>query len=384
MIVKKKILFISSHPMSIISFMLPHIKILSFYFEIYVVTNNGCLDALANCDVKLTVNSLPIVRKVNPLSDLKVLWHLFRFLRKNNFDAVHTITPKAGLIGMLASLMVHTPIRIHSFTGQVWAVENGCKRWLLKFLDKVIVKCATDVLVDSSSQKRFLVKEGVVDNLGASVLGPGSICGVDISRYRPNLEVRAAVRAKLNIPPGSFVCLYLGRLTHDKGILDLSVAFRSVALKHPRIVLVIVGPDEEKIYAKVIDVINPLSSRIRRVGYTLEPEAFMQAADLFCLPSYREGFGTAVIEAAACGIPALVSRIYGLTDAVIDGQTGWMHEVGNVIEIQTKLEMILGSKDDAVSKGVAAKSYVERTFEQSLITNAMLSFYKSKFKLTGD
>jgi glycosyltransferase involved in cell wall biosynthesis len=119
------------------------------------------------------------------------------------------------------------------------------------------------------------------------------------------------------------------------------------------------------------------------VGYTNEPERFMQAADLFCLPSYREGFGSSVIEAAACGVPALVSRIYGLTDAVVEGETGWMHEAGNVQDLTAQLDDLLNAPAELKHRGEAARAYVEQVFEQSLIINAMLNFYKNRLNTMG-
>ena len=106
----------------------------------------------------------------------------------------------------------------------------------------------------------------------------------------------------------------------------------------------------------------------------------MQSADLFCLPSYREGFGSSIIEAAACSVPSLASRIYGLTDSVIEGRTGWMHEAGNISDISNKLEIILKDPDEIRIRGEAARNYVERAFEQGIITNAMKQFYKAKLQ----
>jgi len=126
---------------------------------------------------------------------------------------------------------------------------------------------------------------------------------------------------------------------------------------------------------------SPIRNKLRRFDFTNEPEKFMQTADLFCLPSYREGFGSAVIEAAACGIPSLASRIYGLTDAVVEGETGWMHEPGNIQDIEAKLEVIMRSKDDISLRGKAARSYVERYFEQGFITEQMKSFYRGRLNV---
>jgi glycosyltransferase involved in cell wall biosynthesis len=114
---------------------------------------------------------------------------------------------------------------------------------------------------------------------------------------------------------------------------------------------------------------------VKRVGFTSQPERFMQAADLFCLPSYREGFGSSVIEAAACGVPALASRIYGLTDAVAEGQTGWMHEAGNVQDLSRQLGLLLSDPDELVAKGLAARKYAAAVFSEEKITGAMVDFY---------
>ena len=257
-------------------------------------------------------------------------------------------------------------------------------RWILKAADKCIAALATDVLVDSPSQRCFLIQEGVVSAVGSAVLGEGSICGVDTQRFSPSFLVREQVRVEMGSDTDALVCLYLGRLNPDKGVLDLAAAFAQVANKHPKAELWVVGPDEDDMFAQMQSLLGTCSQQVRRVGYTNEPERFMQAADLFCLPSYREGFGSSVIEAGACGVPALASRIYGLTDAVVEGQTGWMHEAGNVQDLAAKLDALLETPTQLKSRGEAARANVERVFEQSLITNAMLDFYKARLESVGE
>jgi glycosyltransferase involved in cell wall biosynthesis len=156
-----------------------------------------------------------------------------------------------------------------------------------------------------------------------------------------------------------------------------------VVVNHPKAELWVVGPDEGDIFAQMQNLLGSCSQHLRRVGYTNEPGSFMQAADLFCLPSYREGFGSSVIEAAACGVPALVSRIYGLTDAVVEGETGWMHEAGNVQDLTAQLDELLKAPKELQLRGEAARAYAEQVFEQSLITNAMLDFYTNRLKTLG-
>jgi glycosyltransferase involved in cell wall biosynthesis len=292
--------------------------------------------------------------------------------------AVHTITPKAGLLGMLAAWLARVPVRVHSFTGQVWVTRTGFMYWLLKAADKGIAALATDVLVDSPSQRDFLIAQGVVTAERSSVLGAGSICGVNTERFPPNESVREIVRNELGTDSDAVVCLYLGRLNHDKGVLDLASAFAQIANKHPRAELWVVGPDEADYFQQMQVFLGKATSQVKRVDFTPTPEQFMQAANLFCLPSYREGFGSSVIEAAACGVPTLASRIYGLTDAVVEGQTGWMHKPGDVQGLSQQLDRLLANPAELVLKGRAAREYVESYFAEEIVTDAMLRFYQKR------
>ena len=362
--------------MSLQTFMLPHIRRLDAFYDICLMANYESGTTPSTFGLDIDIESLPIVRKIDVLRDLRALWLLFRFLRKKQFDSIHTITPKAGLIGMLAAWLAGVPVRVHSFTGQVWVTRTGLMRCLLKATDKLIASIATDILVDSPSQQDFLIKQGVVKTEHSSVLGCGSICGVDTERFSPNESARELVRDELGTPSGSVVCLYLGRLNRDKGVLDLASAFAQVAKKHPKAELWVVGPDEADYFQKMQVILSKATSQVKRVDFTPTPEQFMQAADLFCLPSYREGFGSSVIEAAACGVPALASRIYGLTDAVVEGQTGWMHNAGDVQYLANKLDCLLAAPAELASKGEAAREYVENYFAEEIVTDAMLQFYQ--------
>jgi len=364
--------------MSLQTFMLPHIRRLDAFYDISLMANfeDGTVPAKLGLDID--IESLPIVRKIDGLRDIKALWFLFRFLRKKQFNAIHTITPKAAFIGMLASWAAGVPIRTHSFTGQVWANKKGLKRVVLKFFDKVTSILATDLLIDSPSQKDFLIKEGVVSNLNSDVLGSGSICGVNVDRFSQNERVKSEIRDELRTSVDAIVCLYLGRLNRDKGVLDLARAFAQVSDKHPLAELWVVGPDESDCYSEMQVLLGKAANSVKRIGFTSTPERYMQAADLFCLPSYREGFGSSVIEAAACGVPALASSIYGLTDAVVEGQTGWMHNAGDVQDLAEKLDYLLAAPAELALKGEAAREYVENYFAEEIVTDAMLQFYQKR------
>jgi len=375
---KPSIVFVASHPMSVVSFLLPHIRALKSLASVQVLANTADSSLLKQWGLDIAVEPVPVVRSIAPWSDLKALWTLYlRFKRAGPF-AVHTITPKAGLLGIGAAWMAKVPVRVHSFTGQVWVTRRGPMRWLLKTADKCIAAMATEVLVDSHSQRDFLVGQGVVRAHRSSVLGAGSICGVNTQRFCPSESARQSVRNKLGTSSSALVCLYLGRLNHDKGVLDLARAFALVASAHPKAELWVVGPDEANCYEHMQALLSNAAEQVKRVGFTPEPERFMQAADLFCLSSYREGFGSSVIEAAACGVPALVSRIYGLMDAVIEGKTGWMHEAGNVQDLAKKLDDLLVNPETLVAKGHAAREFASTFFAEETITGSMVDFYTKR------
>lgn len=372
------IIFVTSHPMSVVSFMSPHIRALKSLMPVQVFANCNESALLQQRGVDVPIDFVPIVRHIALWSDIQALWVLYWRFKKSRPQAVHTITPKAGLLGMLAAWLARVPMRVHSFTGQVWVTRTGFMRWLLKAADKLIVAMATDVLVDSPSQQDFLIEQGVVTAEGSTVLGAGSICGVNTERFSPNESIREVVRNELGTAFDAVVCLYLGRLNRDKGVLYLASAFAQLAGKHPKAELWVVGPDEADYFQQMQALLGRSASRIKRVDYTPTPERFMQAADLFCMPSYREGFGSSVIEAAACGVPTLASRIYGLTDAVVDGQTGWMHKAGDVQEVIQQLDRFFSNPAELASKGNAARRYAKTFFAEEIVTDEMRYLYKHR------
>jgi len=372
---KPGIVFVTSHAMTVVSFILPHIRALEALAPVQVLANTNSSTLLECWGVDLDIETIPLVRPIVPWLDLKALLILYSRFKRCRPLAVHTITPKAGFLGMAAAMIARVPVRVHSFTGQVWVTRHGPMRWFLKTADKLTASMATFVLVDSPSQRAFLVGQAVVSPGRSAVLGAGSICGVNTQRFRPSKSARQEVRKELGTPPDALVCLYLGRLNHDKGVLDLAKAFSKVASANPKTELWVVGPDEGNWFGQMEKLLENAVIQVKRVDYTPTPERYMQAADLFCLPSYREGFGSSVIEAAACGIPALVSNIYGLTDAVIEGVTGWLHEVGNVGDLTHKLGEILANPPDLKFKGKSARVYAVRSFAEEIIAGLMVEFY---------
>lgn len=376
---RKRICVVATIPFSLKMFMAPHIRALSDEYDVTLVANGTPADLEALLGEHVHFRAVPIERKISLLKDGAALFILWRIFRKSEFHCVHSITPKAGLLSMLAARLAGVPLRLHTFTGQVWATEKGLRQWLLKSLDKLLARSATKVLADSVSQRLFLIENDIVAPQEVTVLADGSVAGVDVQRFQYSSTARAQVRRQLNISEGAVVFLYLGRLNRFKGIIDLLQAFEVAARSDSNLHLVIAGPDEENLSTAVDTLANRLPGRVHRVEYVNHPEQYMSAADVFCLPSYREGFGSVLIEAASVGIPAIASRIYGITDAVEDGVTGILHQPASDREIADAIMLLATDATLRHRMGRAARARVIDKFSEARLTQAFVDLYRDMF-----
>ncbi|MBL9202928.1 MAG: glycosyltransferase [Opitutaceae bacterium] len=381
---RKRLCLVCADPITFDAFLAPHAARLAADFEVALACNGRPRRAPS---LNLAFHPVPVVRPIRPLGDVQALLALRRLFRRERFDLVHSFTPKAGLLAMLAARLAGVPRRLHTFTGQVWVTKRGPKRWLLRALDRVLAGSATQVLADSASQARFLAAEGVIDAARITVIGDGSICGVDLARFQPDPVARAAVRAELGIEGGGMLFLFLGRLNRDKGVLELARAFSTLRAAEP-VWLAFVGPDEGGMQAELSQALGARVAQARFVGATPAPERFMAAADALCLPSHREGFGSVIIEAAACGCPGVASRIYGITDAVEEGRGGLLHPPGDVAALRACLERLAADRAFAAQLGREARERAVRSFPQQRITEGLAALYhellQSKDRHGGD
>jgi glycosyltransferase involved in cell wall biosynthesis len=371
-----KVVFVATVLEPLAFFMAPHIRSLSNSLDTVIVASN-LGQAERHFGEQVGVFELDIARKASPVKDLIAVGKLALYLRRNRVFMVHSITPKGGLVGISAGFIARTPLRFHMFTGQVWATRRGIWRRILAGIDRLIARLATHVHADSPSQRDFLIKERVVDPKKISVLGDGTVSGVDSHRFRPNPVARKRLRELYGIRQQSVVFLFLGRLTHDKGISDLIAAFDAVKPKAPDVHLMVVGPDEESITDQLGLLAAKYPGAVHVSGATAEPEAFMAAADVLCLPSYREGFGNTVIEAASVGLPAIVSEIYGLTDAVEKDRTGLMHAPRDVDGLAQAMLSLAEDPELREAMGRHARARTHERFAQTRLVEAMRQFYAS-------
>lgn len=371
----KRICIVVSGIITARAFLLDQLRELSRRYQVVVIANEENSQILREAGVPIDVVHIPIVRWISVRNDLSALFQLVRLFRREHFDLVHSVTPKAGLLTAMAGWMSGVPIRLHTFTGQVWVTHSGRMRSILKTADRTIARLNHLCLVDSESQRQFLIDEGIIRPEKSAVPAEGSISGVDVERFRPNEKARETVRAAHGIAEDQLLLLYLGRLNVDKGLLDLARAYRQLRTRHSRIHLLFVGPDEGDMEAPIREILRDHPQAVSFLGYTSEPESMMCAADVFCLPSYREGFGSVVIEAAACGVPSVASRIYGVTDAVDEGRTGLLHEPADADDIARQLDALITDPERRREMGRLALERARARFSMQHVTADMMSRY---------
>jgi glycosyltransferase involved in cell wall biosynthesis len=374
----KKIGIIVSSPLTVKAFLTDQINALSGSYQVCIALNIEKGDSLSDLNAEVEVVAAPIVRNISVLRDLHAFLFLVALFSRRGFDVIHSVTPKAGLLAALAGAIARIPVRIHTFTGQVWATRSGLARHMLKTADKALARMATHLLVDSPSQRDFLVRGRIVSAEKSRVLANGSICGVDTLQFRPDSELRKRIRQREGIPEDSVVFLYMGRLKVDKGVLDLAQAFARLGMDYGEAWLLIVGLDEESLRSRMEKICSSVASRLRLLlGFTAAPQEYMAAADVLCLPSYREGFGSVIIEAASVGIPAVASNIYGIIDAIEPGATGLLHTAGDIADLQSKMKQMMDDPESRAKMGANARLRACRSFSKKLVTSALLDFYGS-------
>ncbi|MEW6427160.1 MAG: glycosyltransferase family 4 protein [Thermodesulfobacteriota bacterium] len=330
-----------------------------------------------------------IERSISFIDDLAALIRLVRLFRRHRFDIVHSTTPKAGLLTALAGFFCCVPIRLHTFTGQQWVTMKGPIRWLSKMADRLIGRLCTHCYADSESQRRFLVEQNILSDSSISVIGEGSLAGVDRNRFDPSRWNEAqgdALRGRLSIPGDAFVFCYIGRITRDKGISELLSSFAVLHSMGFNADLLLLGPlDSDCGGSRSSSNFSGLlkSPRVHCLGYVNDPEQFLAISDILCLPSYREGFGTVVIEAAAMGVPAVGTRITGLVDAIVDGETGILVVPRDEGSLLAAMQKCLESPGLVKKMGKAAQQRCARSFDSSIVNRKVAEEYERLLRQAG-
>ena len=354
--------------------------------EVTLVSSSGPEVSLLTDIPGICFHHIEIPRRMSPLRDLLALWGLFKLFRRERFDIVHSATPKAGMLTAMAAYLARMPVRLHTFTGQPWMEMYGILRYVAKAGDRVTAALNTQCYADSFSQREFIIAEHVATPVHISVLGAGSLAGVNLQRFNPDKWAtrKASVLAELGFNPGTKFITFIGRMTKDKGIVELVTAFKAVYESDIKCVLLLVGPQEADWNTLPTAVRHSIenNSNIRCIGYSSEPEKYLAITDIFCLPSYREGFGNVVIEAAAMGVTTVGTDIVGLRDAIVDGETGLLVPSKDHKALASALVAMMSDEQRRKIMGEKARVRAVSLFDEQKVNAAVVEEYQKLWKCT--
>lgn len=315
-------------------------------------------------------------RHISPLKDLRSLWQMIRVFRKEKPNMVHSMTPKAGLICMMAAWLCRVPVRVHTFTGLVFPTSAGLKRRILMFTDWLTCACATHVIPEGEGVKRDLLSNGITKK-PIRVLGHGNCRGIDLQRFDPqNSEVtEAATRLRKD---GVFTFIFISRIVRDKGINELVHAFKRLYDGHREIRLILVGPEEkdlDPISSETQEIIRTCAG-IEAVGSQKDVRPWLLASDAFVLPSYREGFPNAVIEAGAMGLPCIVTDINGSREIVLEGRNGTIVPPRDAGALYETMRLFVENPRVPAAMATEARPLIAARYEQGYVRRCLMEFYR--------
>jgi glycosyltransferase involved in cell wall biosynthesis len=289
---------------------------------------------------------IPMTRAITPLKDFISLLKLIRFFRKEKPDIVHSHTPKAGLLAMLAAKYTGVPVRIHTVAGLRFMTAGGVSRQIMIAMEKITCRAADYVWPNSFSLKQYILEKKLCKPSKIEVIGNGSTNGIDLTRFNATAllpEILEATKNKISYDKSLFYFLFVGRMVKDKGIEELVDAFESIYKDNNNVRLVLVGnlePDLDPISSNTLSSIKSHPA-INSVGWDNNVEYYFHLSNLFVFPSHREGFPNVLLQSGALNCPVICSDIPGNTDIVVHGQTGLLFKTGDTVAIKEAMAQCL-------------------------------------------
>ncbi|MEJ7645288.1 MAG: glycosyltransferase family 4 protein [Chryseolinea sp.] len=322
--------------------------------------------------------AVPLTRQITPFQDLKCLWGLVTIINQIKPDIIHTHTPKAGLLGMLAGKICNVPVRMHTVAGLPLMEATGIKRWILEITEKITYAAAHKVYPNSLGLRAFMINELKVSPEKIGMIGKGSSNGIDTQYFTATHELKtlaANVRVQYKIKQDDIVFCFIGRVVKDKGIVELVTAFKKISAKrdpnsaHRNYHLLIVGPFEEELDPLPPDAMRFLREDVRVIlaGFQKDIRPWLLASDIFVFPSYREGFPNVVMQASLLEVPCIVSDINGCNEIIEDGVTGLIVPAKDSERLAKGMERLVGDHELRKRFGAKARSFVGQNYERKHI-----------------
>jgi glycosyltransferase involved in cell wall biosynthesis len=380
-----KLIRITTVPISLKVLLRKQLKFMTDHYEVIGVSSPGKeLEEVAIHEGVRTA-AVSMTRSITPIKDLKALWNLYRFFKKENPSVVHTHTPKAGLLGMMAARLAGVPVRLHTVAGMPLMESSGKKRKVLEMAEKMTYRCATKVYPNSRNLAEFILQNKFCSSEKIKVLGNGSSNGIDMDYFRENQALQADaldLREKAGINESDFVFVFIGRLVRDKGIEELVDAFNVLHQKYNNIKLLLVGPFEPEL--------DPISTRTQNIiekdnniihfGFQHDVRPYYMISNALAFPSYREGFPNVPMQAGCFGLPSVVTDINGCNEIVEHEKNGLIIPVKDSNALREAMERLLIDKALFLSLQQNSRKMIESRYEQKYFWNLLLEEYKSLTK----
>lgn len=334
---------------------------------------------------KIKMYAVNMSRVIAPIRDLIALWKIFVLIRKIKPDIVHTHTPKAGLLGMLAARINRIDVRIHTVAGLPLMGAVGLKRKILNGIEKITLKNAHYVFPNSHGLKEFIMEHKFCSPAKLKVVGNGSSNGIDTTYFSLDCisnNQKKNIKKINGIDSNDFVFCYVGRLAVDKGINELMDAFVKILEKRTNIKLVLVGPFEQTNGVLTPTVQNNIINNpsVKHVGRHDDIRPYLAISDAFVLPTYREGFPNVLLQAGAMGLPCIATDINGCNEIIQDGINGVLIEPQKSEAIIYSMELLLKNKNILKKMASNARPLVKQKFERSEFLKALLKEYQKNLQ----
>lgn len=351
-------------------------------YEVIGVSSSG--EALKEVEINegVAVVSIEMTRTISPLKDLQALYKLIKFFKKEKPQIVHTHTPKAGLLGMMAAKITRVPNRLHTVAGMPLTVATGNKRRLLDQMERLTYFCATKIYPNSYGLEKIIIDNKYTSKNKLKVIAKGSSNGIDTTQFDPSSVSETSkkrIRKELGINDNDFIFLFVGRIVKDKGINELIKAFSELSSEYPHIHLVLAGRYEMNLNPITLETKSTieLNSRIHPVGFQSEIKDYFAFADVLTFPSYREGFPNVVMQAAAMQLNSIVSNINGCNEIVKNGENGWIVPVENSDELKNRMEWCINNQAQSKEMGLKSRQIMVADYERNFVWHEILKEYRS-------
>jgi glycosyltransferase involved in cell wall biosynthesis len=381
----QKLVRITTVPISLKVLLRRQLQFMSSHFDLLAVSSPGQALAEVKEAEGVRVAEVEMTRAITPFKDLNSLLRLYRLLKREKPAIVHTHTPKAGLIGMLAARFAGVPVRMHTVAGMPLLESRGMKRKLLEYVEALTYRNATMVYPNSGNLAQIIIKNRYCSDHKIKVIGNGSSNGIDTSFFQPDpelLKTSAGLKNKLNIPDSAFVFLFVGRMVKDKGLNELVEAFERLKKEHSTIRLLLVGPYEQDLDPLLPGTMDKIKTDpdIIQVDFQQDVRPYYLMSDVLVFPSYREGFPNVPMQAGCMNLPSIVTNINGCNEIVEEEKNGLIIPVKDTDALASAMNRLYTDKQlYATLKRNARRMIVER-YEQRHIWELLLKEYHEQLK----